>query len=223
MSTDENTTLDVKVTGGEAHSIETNDQQDDTAEETSEVIENVDAPEGHQPDATIKHIPDDVKEKITPKNVFLDDDDEDNDVKSAVEEGGALLESDSEEEEEAEEGEDEEVPLSEMPLDAEVEKEEFVLELYQKKCLRCSHLVDFAEEKFTKCHYTQGNDRCPAQSIVITASINVGVPVRQFLAAEAEGDAPTLSKLYLRLGKQDPWIQQKILKALAEAREERGG
>lgn len=93
-----------------------------------------------------------------------------------------------------------------------------VLEIYKPKCLGCSHLVPHLDTKFSKCHFSKGNDRCPASSVQILVGIPLDKIVRAFLVAEQTGDNARMGRLYGQLAVKPAWQQQRITEALAEAR-----
>lgn len=49
------------------------------------------------------------------------------------------------------------------------------LAIYSSKCLKCSHLVDGGKKAYVTCHYSKGNEECPAQEVRI---VPVGQAVR---------------------------------------------
>lgn len=102
------------------------------------------------------------------------------------------------------------------------EDDDALLEIYHSKCLRCSSLVSFATEKFKKCHFTKGNEHCPAQSVKITIRIPVEMVVRKFIVALKTGDNQKLAKLYSHLAEKELWYQERINTALKKARQEEG-
>lgn len=93
-----------------------------------------------------------------------------------------------------------------------------VLEIYKAKCLGCGHLAPHLEQKFNKCHFTKGNDQCPASSVQILIGIPLDNIVRAFLVAEQTGDNARLGRLYAQLAQKPEWQQQRITGALAQQR-----
>lgn len=78
---------------------------------------------------------------------------------------------------------DQELPIEE---DQKIEKDMVILPY--DKCLRCTHLVGERNGKkaFTKCHFSNGNELCPARYLVIVK----GLPI--------EATAAKLAKLYIQ-------------------------
>lgn len=97
--------------------------------------------------------------------------------------------------------------------------EEAVLFVFEPKCLECSHLVAFAEKAHNGCHFTAGNDDCPAQSVTISVKLPMTKIIRNFLRAEEEGDTEKLGRLYATLSTKPEWAKKQILDALQDARE----
>jgi hypothetical protein len=97
--------------------------------------------------------------------------------------------------------------------------EEAILFVYEPKCLGCSHLVAFAENTHNGCHFTAGNEDCPAQSVTISVKLPMTKIIRNFLRAEENGDTEKLGRLYGALSQKPEWAKRQILEALQEARE----
>lgn len=112
----------------------------------------------------------------------------------------------------ADEPEAESAPVVDVP-------EEAILFVYEPKCLECSHLVAFAEHQHNGCHFTAGNEDCPAQSVTISVKLPMTKIVRNFLRAEESGDTEKLGRLYGALSQKPEWAKRQILEALQEARE----
>lgn len=119
---------------------------------------------------------------------------------------------------------DETVDLSTVDADeAEADLEDAdsdhaVLQVFKPECLKCGHLVSFAEHRYKSCHFTAGNTMCPAEGILIQIQIPVDSIVRNFIRAEEAGDSKKLSKLYSALATKPSWAQRQITAALASAR-----
>jgi hypothetical protein len=93
-----------------------------------------------------------------------------------------------------------------------------VVEIYNQKCLGCGHLVAFAEKKYKSCHFTAGNEHCPASSLQIVVRIPVEKIVRSFLTAERMGDSSRLARLYAKLAAKPEWYQNRVNQVLKWAR-----
>lgn len=97
--------------------------------------------------------------------------------------------------------------------------DEAILFVFEPKCLECSHLVAFAKKAHNGCHFTAGNEDCPAQSVTISVKLPMTKILRNFLRAEEEGDTEKLGRLYAALSAKPGWAQKQILDALQDARE----
>ncbi len=86
------------------------------------------------------------------------------------------------------------------------------------QCLGCGHLVAFADKKYKSCHFTAGNEDCPAQAVKIAVQLDTRKIVRNFLNAEEEGDTVKLSRLYAALASKPEWGKRQIMEDLAAAR-----
>lgn len=93
-----------------------------------------------------------------------------------------------------------------------------IVEIYSADCLTCKALVPFAEKARKKCHFSRGNEHCPAQSLQIQIRLPIDEIVARFLRAEAMGDNQRLARLYAKLGTKSEYAQKRINDALREAR-----
>ena len=97
-----------------------------------------------------------------------------------------------------------------------------VVLLFSKNCLNCKHLCpDAAKEIFTKCHYTKGNENCPAKEVKFVISLPHESIARKLLRAHLSNDASRLSDLMARLNRSDKLEVKKCMefytKLLVEA------
>ena len=113
-------------------------------------------------------------------------------------------------------------PASFLEEDDEETQDEALVEVHDSKCLNCSHLVSFATKKYKNCHFSKGNEHCPAQSVKITIRIPVEKIVRRFIVAMKTNDNERLGQLYTKLARHEPWYQDRITTALKKAKEEEG-
>ena len=102
--------------------------------------------------------------------------------------------------------------------DEDEDDDQGIVEIYSQKCLGCGHLVSFAEKKYKSCHFTAGNEHCPASSLQIVVRIPIEKIVRMFLTAERMNDSSRLSRLYAKLALKPDWYQSRVNQALKEAR-----
>jgi hypothetical protein len=96
-----------------------------------------------------------------------------------------------------------------------------VIDVFKTKCTDCTHLVPWGTKTHKRCHFSNGNDLCPAQSIRIRRHIPVDQIVARFMAAESQGDTDRLVTLYENLKKKAQDVQEEIHAALKAAREKK--
>jgi hypothetical protein len=108
-------------------------------------------------------------------------------------------------------------------LDEVVEEEQsmVVIDVFKKKCTDCTHLVPWGTKTHKRCHFSNGNELCPAQSVRIRRYIPVDQIVTRFLAAESQGDTKRLIALYANLEAKATDVQEEIHAALKAAREKK--
>lgn len=107
--------------------------------------------------------------------------------------------------------------LDDTSEDEDDQKDDFgTVEIFQEKCLNCSHLVAFADKAYSKCHFSKGNAQCPAQSLRITVRVPVEDIGRQFKSAKLSNDNARLSRLYAKLSTFPDWYQQRVTEYLKE-------
>lgn len=94
------------------------------------------------------------------------------------------------------------------------------LEIYRPECLKCKALVPHEEKTWKKCHFSAGNERCPAQSVKIVVGIPVDSIVQAFIVSEQTANMERLARLYAQLSTKPEWQQQQITAALTKRRED---
>ena len=119
-------------------------------------------------------------------------------------------------------GEDDGSVASGSDEDDEVE-EEAILRIYSADCLRCVALVGALGQKvFKRCHYTAGNEDCPAGSARIVVGVPVNKIVSMILDAENSSDNARLARIYSQLSGKDQVVQDLVRDELAKARQALG-
>jgi hypothetical protein len=111
--------------------------------------------------------------------------------------------------------------LGDLEDAAEEEQAMVVIDVFKQKCTDCTHLVPWGTKTHKRCHFSNGNELCPAQSIRIRRFIPVDQIVSRFMAAEAQGDSDRLVTLYSKLKEKAPDVQEEIHAALKAAREKK--
>lgn len=101
--------------------------------------------------------------------------------------------------------------------------EEAILRIYSADCLRCVALVGALGQKvFKRCHYTTGNEDCPAGSARIVVGVPVNKIVSMILDAENSSDNARLARIYSQLSGKDQVVQDLVRDELAKARQALG-
>lgn len=111
--------------------------------------------------------------------------------------------------------------LTDLEDTVEDEQAMVVIDVYKQKCTDCTHLVPWGTKTHKRCHFSNGNELCPAQSIRIRRYIPVDQIVSRFMAAESQGDSDRLVTLYTNLKTKAPDVQEEIHAALKAAREKK--
>lgn len=111
--------------------------------------------------------------------------------------------------------------LADLEDAAEDEQAMVVIDVYKQKCTDCTHLVPWGTKTHKRCHFSNGNEQCPAQSIRIRRYIPVDQIVSRFMAAESQGDSDRLVTLYTNLKTKAADVQEEIHAALKAAREKK--
>lgn len=89
-----------------------------------------------------------------------------------------------------------------------------VFYIHSKKCLRCLHLTETGSEYMESCHFSNGNESCPAQAIRIVVGVPVGKVANIIFKAMDEGDAEKLAETYAKLAEKDAVVQQQVKDAV---------
>jgi hypothetical protein len=95
-----------------------------------------------------------------------------------------------------------------------------VLEIYRPECLQCAALVPHETKTWKKCHFSNGNERCPAQSVKIVIGIPLDQIVQAFIVSEQTGNTDRLARLYKQLSEKPDWQQQQVQQGIKRRREE---
>lgn len=89
-----------------------------------------------------------------------------------------------------------------------------ILGIYSKNCLRCKHLVEFAEKEYTKCHHKNGNALCPAKEVHIAATGKVDRYVKLLNQAAKNKDAAKQARIYDFVSKQSEIFQERFFQKI---------
>jgi hypothetical protein len=93
--------------------------------------------------------------------------------------------------------------------------------IYNANCMRCTHLCPELEAKgkgkaFKDCHYSRGNEDCPAQ----TAQIVIGIPIekiaKNIVRYKQEQNSAKLAHVYSKLATKDDAQQHLVYQRVKE-------
>ncbi len=83
------------------------------------------------------------------------------------------------------------------------------LALYSRNCLRCSYLVEGMEKRF-KCHYTKGNEFCPAREVRITITGKIQQFLERLSKARAVKDAKAEALVWEEVSRESRAFQVRM-------------
>lgn len=84
------------------------------------------------------------------------------------------------------------------------------LALYSTNCKKCKHLDQEETKAYDKCHYSKGNNDCPAKEVQIAV---VGQTLRaatELKKARAKGDLNREAQILEAVAKKSPAFQHKF-------------
>jgi hypothetical protein len=112
----------------------------------------------------------------------------------------------------------------ELPINLDMEETDrnpekvlFVLKAFSSGCMECSHLqVDPTLEDSgpMKCHFTNGNEHCPARACRIEFVGEKVVFISKFKHAREANDSNRILRLMADLTKKNPKVRDEIMKEL---------
>jgi len=89
--------------------------------------------------------------------------------------------------------------------------------IHSSKCMNCVHLLPTLGKKaHSSCHYTKGNDQCPASEIRIVVMLPYEKIATKLYNAHMENNPAKIASLMARLNRQDPEEATKVLKRYSE-------
>lgn len=94
------------------------------------------------------------------------------------------------------------------------------LALFSNDCKRCKALDPAEKTTFTACHYSKGNEYCPASEVQIVV---VGAAYRlakQLKAARDQRDAQTEARIMVRVAKETEAFQERFYQAIETGEEQ---
>ncbi len=92
-----------------------------------------------------------------------------------------------------------------------------VILLFKPKCLECTHLFPEGGKKpYNGCHYSAGNDECPAKSLKLVVAVPAERVSDMMLDAMLSNDVVRLSELSAKLNRKDPAEIERVMKRFRE-------
>lgn len=82
--------------------------------------------------------------------------------------------------------------------------------IHSAKCLGCKHLVDGGKKDYTTCHYSNGNDRCPAQHVQIITGVDIHSLASELADAIRANNSKKYERVNAKIGKMDSVIASSI-------------
>jgi hypothetical protein len=121
---------------------------------------------------------------------------------------------------------DEEVVSASVDLPINIDYEEtdrnphkvlFVLKAYSPACMECSHLQvdpDLPDSGPQKCHFSNGNEHCPARACRVEFVGEKVLFVSRFKKAKASNDSNRILRMMAELSKKSVAVRDEIMKEL---------
>lgn len=85
--------------------------------------------------------------------------------------------------------------------------------LHNRDCTGCGHLVSHAKSFHDNCHYSNGNDNCPAKVFKIGVGVNVEKASQAIADSFFNADTAALQRHFAKLGKYDPVQIEEVTRA----------
>ena len=83
------------------------------------------------------------------------------------------------------------------------------LALYSSNCLKCSYLIEGASKKF-KCHYSKGNEQCPASELRITITGKSEQFIKRLRKARSTRNATAEAEIWAEISKESRAFQVRL-------------
>ena len=93
----------------------------------------------------------------------------------------------------------------------------FVLKAYSPACMECSHLQvdpDLPDSGPQKCHFSNGNEHCPARACRVEFVGEKVLFVSRFKKAKTANDSNRILRMMAELSKKSPAVRDEIMKEL---------
>lgn len=90
-----------------------------------------------------------------------------------------------------------------------------VIPLYKEICVQCTHMNPRATKTF-KCHYSKGNDLCPAKSFVFSVGFSAELFATRYQAAMEDGDIAKMRNILEKASEQPQGVQREFFDRVGE-------
>lgn len=94
------------------------------------------------------------------------------------------------------------------------------LQLYSRNCKSCKHLDPTEKKAYTVCHFSKGNEDCPASEIRFTIVGKANRLARQILSARDARDAQAEAAILAAVSKENEAFQERFYHALENSKQE---
>ncbi|MFA5669391.1 MAG: hypothetical protein WC967_09105 [Balneolaceae bacterium] len=89
--------------------------------------------------------------------------------------------------------------------------------LYSTDCLNCYSLCSHADAKaYTKCHFSKGNEYCPAKQVSIRIGGDYKSIATKIVESMRKNDLASVTRKMNRLKRKEPQEQKEILRLVNE-------
>lgn len=86
-----------------------------------------------------------------------------------------------------------------------------LLFIYKPECLTCLQLCETGTKVYQKCHYTAGNDSCPAATIRIVVGVPIDRAATSIVGAMRNNDLVRLGALTAKLQERDETVVNAVM------------
>jgi hypothetical protein len=94
---------------------------------------------------------------------------------------------------------------------ASLEAPKDLLFIYKPECLACLQLCETGIKVYQKCHYTAGNDSCPAATIRIVVGVPIDRAATSIVGAMRNNDLVRLGALTAKLQERDETVVNAVM------------
>jgi hypothetical protein len=99
------------------------------------------------------------------------------------------------------------------------EKQRESLALFSRRCKTCKHLDPEESKAWVSCHFTKGNEHCPAQEIQFIIVGEAYRLAKQILLARDVRNAAEEAKILAKVARESQTFQERFYAALENSTE----